>query len=233
MVDHVSDLNVTVSYGPVYSTSDGSFISNVSVEVPYLTSTSRKGNQSFCPSAYLIDFVRPVRRDRSLTFIATADALGRAQTSCAATNFTYDPATFIFPDTSPNAAPYGKAALREGWGLRLRTKEARAMYYRTTPLSLKNMVEECGAVKRGQRYEWDLHVCQAGYYGRSCQSFIGEYALSCAGVKGVVDERGGDVVSLSTVRGGRGREEIEKHSTAPPLLRVFFTFFFAFLLCVR
>ena len=186
--DDFVDMKTKITYGAVNATSDGLYLSNITIEVPDLSSPSREGANASCEGGYLVDFVKPVPENS--VFLAEKDALGSARSSCATMNYTR-------PLDALSATPDSSAVV-QGWGTAVIRTTGKRMYYRTAPLSLRRVEKECGGSSDGRTVRWTVHVCRIAYFGEGCRSFAGEYAAFCSETEAVVEVGGKTVVAAGS-----------------------------------
>ena len=179
-IDHVVNLNVTVSYALVRNGTDPPGLA-VNVTVPRV-----RNGTSACPSAHLIDTIdptTPILPATEISYVASVDRLGEARTPCSILDFSYDPSTFGY-ESELNATS-------SRWRL-ARVDSTTATYETIDPFVFDDLVASCGATHETvatpllgasyptQRYAWSIHACQVGHYGPRCESSFGEYAATCA-----------------------------------------------------
>lgn len=142
-----TNLNVSVHFGAMTITRGGYELSNATVEVPF----AKPSSSDTCPSAYLIDFIKP-----PFAGVGAVDALGNESSACAATN-----------------GGMNVSDVKDGWAVSVRGE--RATYYRTIPLSLHEIMKCADSSGKKGSYAWTLYACQATVFSKS----LGLYTLAC------------------------------------------------------
>ena len=184
-IDHVVNLNVTVSYALVRNGTDLPGLA-VNVTVPRVRNGTGEGEgTTACPSAHLVDTIdptTPMHPATDVSYVASLDDLGVARTPCSILNFTHDPSTFGYESEMNETTSRWRLA---------RLDETTVTYETIEPFVFDDMVASCGATHETvatpllgasyptERYAWSIHACQVGHYGPRCESTFGEYAATC------------------------------------------------------